>query len=155
MFRRVSLWIGCGVLLAASLQASEAAAQFGPGGYGLGFFNYGSRPYANVYRVPYYAMYPPVYYSHPVARPYGYSPFAYPPGTLTPAVAPKVAAVEYQNPFTEPVTTPASPAENKQTSAPVMAPISKRESASVDQTASLPRMYVNPFVQSTQTASSN
>lgn len=35
-------------------------------------------------RVPYYAVYPPVYYSFPVARPYGYSPFAYPPGTLTP-----------------------------------------------------------------------
>jgi len=35
-------------------------------------------------RVPYYALYPPVYYSYPVARPYGYSPFAYPPGTFTP-----------------------------------------------------------------------
>jgi hypothetical protein len=148
MFRRVSLWIGCGVLLAASLQASEASAQFGPGGYGLGFFNYGSRPYANVYRVPYFAMYPPVYYSYPVARPYGYSPFAYPPGTMTPAAAPKVAAVEYQNPFTEPVTTPASPTENKQTAIP--APVS----APIDQTASLPRMYYNPFVQAAQTASS-
>ena len=36
------------------------------------------------YRIPYYALYPPVYYSYPVARPYGYSPFAYPPGTMTP-----------------------------------------------------------------------
>jgi hypothetical protein len=59
-----------------------------------------------------------------------------------------VAAVEYQNPFTEPVTTPASPAENKQTAIP--APVS----APIDQTASLPRMYYNPFVQAAQTASS-
>ncbi len=34
--------------------------------------------------VPYYAMHPPVYYSYVVPRPYGYSPFAYPPGTFTP-----------------------------------------------------------------------
>lgn len=38
--------------------------------------------------VPYFALHPPVYYSHPVARPYGYSPFANPPGTRTPEVGP-------------------------------------------------------------------
>jgi hypothetical protein len=30
--------------------------------------------------VPYYALHPPVYYSYPVARTYGDSPFPYPPG---------------------------------------------------------------------------
>ena len=35
-------------------------------------------------RLPHYALYPPVYYSFPVARTYGYSPFAYPPGVATP-----------------------------------------------------------------------
>ena len=34
--------------------------------------------------VPYYSLNPPVYYSYRVARTYGYSPFAYPPGVLTP-----------------------------------------------------------------------
>jgi hypothetical protein len=34
--------------------------------------------------VPYYAAHPPVYYSHIVARPYGYSPQAYYPGIVTP-----------------------------------------------------------------------
>jgi len=34
--------------------------------------------------VPYYAINPPVYYSYRVARTYGYSPFPYPPGVLTP-----------------------------------------------------------------------
>lgn len=34
--------------------------------------------------IPYFAEFPPVYYSHPVARTYGYSPYAYPPGVITP-----------------------------------------------------------------------
>jgi hypothetical protein len=46
--------------------------------YGL----YGSR----VNDVPYFSMFPPVYYSLPVPRSYGWSPFAYPPGTMTPEV---------------------------------------------------------------------
>ena len=41
--------------------------------------------------VPYYALYPPVYYSYHVARTYGYSPFAYPPGVLTPGSEPPCA----------------------------------------------------------------
>ncbi len=44
---------------------------------------YGSR----VDEVPYFSMFPPVYYSMPVPRTYGWSPFAYPPGTMTPEVA--------------------------------------------------------------------
>ena len=84
MIGRVNLWVMSGVLLAASACASQANAQFLSGGsYGLGFFNYGS-PWVYQQRIPYYALYPPVYYSYPVARTYGYSPFAYPPGTLTP-----------------------------------------------------------------------
>ncbi len=34
--------------------------------------------------LPYFALHPPVYYSHPVPRPYGFSPYPYPPGTMTP-----------------------------------------------------------------------
>ncbi len=67
----------------------------------MGFFNYNSSYYGGNYRIPYYALFPPVYYSTPVARTYGYSPFAYPPGTVTPSAAPKIAAVEYRNPFVE------------------------------------------------------
>jgi hypothetical protein len=141
MFRRMSLWIGCGVLLAASLQASQASAQFGigPGAYGLGFYNYNANQFGGNYRIPYYALFPPVYYSYPVARTYGYSPFAYPPGTITPATAPQVAAVEYINPFVKPSgDSNGTPAEVKET---------------VDKSASMPRMYSNPFVKSVQTAS--
>lgn len=38
-------------------------------------------------RIPYYSLYPPVYYSVPVPRTYGWSPFAYPPGVMTPEIA--------------------------------------------------------------------
>jgi len=37
--------------------------------------------------IPYFALHPPVYYSYPVPRTYGYSPYAYPPGTMTPQVS--------------------------------------------------------------------
>jgi len=49
--------------------------------------------------VPYYALYPPVYYSYRVARTYGYSPFAYPPGVLTPGSQPPRSAT-VQNVYT-------------------------------------------------------
>jgi hypothetical protein len=41
-------------------------------------------PYAaNSYEsIPYYALHPPVYYSHPIARSYGDSPYPYPPGLM-------------------------------------------------------------------------
>jgi hypothetical protein len=131
MLARVNLWVVCGTLLVASLSASSAKAQFmSGGGYGLGFFNYGN---TGLYfeRIPYYALYPPVYYSYPVARTYGYSPFAYPPGTMTPQAAPSAAAAEYINPYV-----PKSP---KTTS---------------DRTASAARVYYNPYVAQARPASS-
>ncbi len=59
-------------------------------------------PY-NVYGqdyIPYFARHPPVYYSYPVPRTYGYSPFAYPPTVMTPevtveATAPKLMSNPY------------------------------------------------------------
>jgi hypothetical protein len=47
---------------------------------------------------PYFALFPPVYYSYAVPRTYGFSPYAYPPGTITPAsrqIAPLVVRNEY------------------------------------------------------------
>ena len=64
--------------------ANRAEAQWGLGP--AAYFNYG---YANsLYTrdyVPYYAMHPPVYYSEPVPRTYGYSPFAYNSFVATPS----------------------------------------------------------------------
>lgn len=132
MLRRVRLWVVCGVVLAASFQASTAAA-FGPGAYGLGFFNYGDL-WNQGYRVPYYALFPPVYYSYPVARTYGYSPFAYPPGTITPD-APPVQAAVYLNPFVP------QPAAGDQA-----------EPTTDDKAAAAPRVYYNRFVKSAASA---
>ena len=68
---------------------------------------------------PYYALHPPVYYSVPVARPYGYSPYPL-PGTALPPIPAAPVALEVTNPYIE--------------------------SAVVDSTASTPRLIVNPYV---------
>ena len=49
---------------------------------------------------PYFALHPPVYYSHAVPRTYGHSPFAYPGTKETPSPAPKAAMIE--NPHVQP-----------------------------------------------------
>ena len=46
--------------------------------------------------MPYFALHPPVYYSYPVARTYGFSPFPYPPEVLTPELPP---APVVRNPY--------------------------------------------------------
>src|SRR5215475_13181247 len=80
------------ILASAMLFVCSSASAQGPycggggycGGWGVNFPYglYGSR----VNDVPYFSMFPPVYYSVPVPRTYGWSPFAYPPGTMTPDV---------------------------------------------------------------------
>ena len=83
---RVKVCLTLAVAAAASLAGSGAKAQYF-GGCGFGGYGYGYGIPYNVYgqdSIPYFALYPPVYYSHPVARPYGFSPFAYPPGVTTP-----------------------------------------------------------------------
>jgi hypothetical protein len=81
--------------------ALSAHAQFPCYGGGFGGFG-GYNVYTNSDRPPFYAMFPPVYYSYPVPRPYGYSPFAYPPGTMTPEVLSVPLASTITNPFVAP-----------------------------------------------------
>ncbi len=73
---------------AAWTNSAQAQGFGGYGGYSAFYgFNGGAGPY-NLYDnervVPHFALYPPVYYSAPVPRSYGWSPFAYPPGMMTP-----------------------------------------------------------------------
>ncbi len=70
-----TLALGLGLLLAAASARADWGGCYGP---------YLQNMYARDMIPPYYALYPPVYYSYPVPRTYGYSPFAYPPGTPTP-----------------------------------------------------------------------
>ena len=140
MIGRFSLWMVCGVLLASSVGASSAKAQFlSGGGYGLGFFNYGNNSYMDQ-RIPYYALYPPVYYSYPVARTYGYSPFAYPPGTRTPDIAPTAQAATYINPYVPRKVQPAAKQPTLDKSVRVANP------ASDETPVQVARTYINPFV---------
>lgn len=71
------------VMVCATAHACDGC---GYGGYGYGYL------YQSLdYNVPYFAAHPPVYYSYPVPRTYGYSPFAYPPHVMTPEVVDEAA----------------------------------------------------------------
>ena len=78
-------------LVVGNPPAAQACDAFG-GGYG---WLYNSLEY----RVPYFAAHPPVYYSHPVPRTYGYSPFAYPPHVMTPEIVGEPQPLEIINPY--------------------------------------------------------
>jgi hypothetical protein len=79
---RISLAV---TLVFAVTVAAEARAYWPLGSFGYGSY-YAPGMYAADTRVPYFALHPPVYYSYPVPRPYGYSPWAYPGWVPTPHV---------------------------------------------------------------------
>jgi hypothetical protein len=106
-------------------------------GFGFNAFVDDGWDLAELYRellnnVPYYALHPPVYYSYPVPRTYGYSPFAYPPHVMTPEIAGEPQPVEIINPHV-PSTKSESPAEDSDRAAAVSAQPE-------------PVVIVNPFV---------
>ena len=74
---------------------------YGGGGCGWGGcgYDYGYLYNSLDYNVPYFSAHPPVYYSYPVPRTYGYSPFAYPPYVMTPDLGEDSAPVEITNPY--------------------------------------------------------
>jgi len=113
----------------APASAQEAGCWSGMYGWGLPYSHY------DLEHVPYFALHPPVYYSYPVARPYGYSPFAYPPSVMTPELKPEEPKMMY-NPFV-----PSNPAEETQPAAV------EGKTASSSQ----PLRLVNPFVESAET----
>jgi hypothetical protein len=121
------------VSLAAVWGLSTAPAQAcGGGGYGYGY-DYGYLYNSLDYNVPYFAAHPPVYYSYPVPRTYGYSPFAYPPGVMTPDVTVDSAPLEITNPYV-PSTKQEKPAAHADTTAAQKAPHVE------------PLVIINPFV---------
>jgi hypothetical protein len=111
---------------------TQAANGFcGWGGWG----NWGYTGYTAEY-VPYYAMHPPVYYSYPVPRAYGWSPFAYPPGTMTPEILGKIEPQEMINPHVpqqQPDSPSARPTSNKTTNNEPAGPV--------------PQVVINPYVK--------
>ena len=85
------------ILLPAAAQAQYPYGGMGYGGWGQG--NYGQGYYSGANRVPpYFALHPPVYYSHEIIRrPMGASPFAY-PSWYAPPSSQAVASAPYQAP---------------------------------------------------------
>ena len=113
MSYRLGAWLLFGVV---ALSCSAARAQYG--------YDY---CYADRFeRLPFYALHPPVYYSLPIPRTYGYSPFAYPPGVMTPEISIEASAPETMiNPHVQPQAKP---------------------TASKDRVAAAPLRIRNPFV---------
>ena len=116
--------------LAGALLVVAALADIGRAQYPIGCvypYNYGS-VYGSYGRglPPYFSLFPPVYYSCPVPRTYGYSPFAYPAGTPTPEIHAEPAQAKLMiNPFV---------------------PRSEVTKPATDQTTGGPYTLVNPFV---------
>lgn len=131
----VRKWLVAVVFAVLGASASSASAQVWSFGGTLGW------PY-NFYQdehLPYFSLHPPVYYSMPVPRTYGWSPWAYPPGVLTPEVAecdPQVI----ENPHVE---------GSSQSRRGVI-----RQKPSIDRSASFvqPKLIENPFVDQVQVA---
>jgi hypothetical protein len=140
--KRVVLLSAAIALIFLAGNVSSAHAQGGCvaggawGGFGVNFpFGlYGSR----VNQVPYFAMFPPVYYSQPVPRAYGWSPFAYPPGTMTPEVAVEVPQ-EVINPYVPQKEGAKSSSAVRDRTAKYQAPV--------------PQVVINPYVKSMNLAS--
>jgi|SoiMethySBSTD1v2_1073268.scaffolds.fasta_scaffold511392_1 hypothetical protein len=112
---------------------------FGGLGFGIGVWDDGN-DLTNLYRellknVPYFALHPPVYYSYPVPRTYGYSPFAYPPYVMTPEIAAEVEPLTIDNPYV-PRKTDATP--------PAAEPKADQAASAARQVE--PLVIINPFV---------
>ena len=135
------------VAAASAGAAGRAQAQMaygcagGYGGYGWGAWDIGRLYSVLSQNVPYYAAFPPVYYSVPVPRTYGYSPFAYPPGVMTPEVV-MSEPLSITNPYfsdasSSAATKPAEAPVDRTTSAPARTPANG---------SSGPLVIINPFV---------
>jgi hypothetical protein len=74
--------------IAVGLSLTLLAASEAPAGSPVWWPYWGGSIYTSGVRglPPYFSLFPPVYYSYPVPRTYGYSPFAYPLGSPTPEV---------------------------------------------------------------------
>lgn len=118
----IALFASLFLLAGQSAKAFDGFGGLGGGiGYGFGYgigigglYNGLDRP--SDYRVPYFAAHPPVYYSYPVPRTYGHSPFAYPPHFATPEIACQAAApVTIINPHAPTSTQPATQKDQDET----------------------------------------
>ena len=119
--------------LAASVQANPPVqVWYGLGnGYGSEFGRMSLYHSGHIPTPPYFAIHPPVYYSAPVPRTYGYSPFAYPAYVMTPEMEAPAVPKMFKNPHVEEV--------------PKAAP--KTKVVPKKKTAAIVTPQLNPFVE--------
>ena len=140
-----------------AVAATDAHAQFGIGAVGYGGYGnfYNRSIYADQDRLPYFALHPPVYYSYPVPRPYGYSPFAYPGIVPTPEFQTQESAVLLNPHMNE------APGSKATTPAPTTAPQLRPQQSkttvkpSADQVGRAPQplRIMNPYAGDVQVVS--
>lgn len=112
MNARIAIWMALALLMLSGLAGVTSACD-GPYFARWGGANW-LYPSGSLYMqesAPYFALHPPVYYSYPVARTYGFSPFPYPPEVLTPELPP---APVTRNPFVVSMAAPVDAAEGTQ-----------------------------------------
>jgi hypothetical protein len=132
--KRIMLIAGVALTISTISYDSPAKAQapycggWGACGINFPYGLYGSR----VEDVPYFSMFPPVYYSQPVPRAYGWSPFAYPPGTMTP----EVVADQPQD-----ITNPYVPQKSESK------PVKPTSARTASYRPSVPQLLINPYVK--------
>ena len=128
--------LACLSFCGTTAQAQSPLYGAGYGGCGLGGlgFNSYNYTYSNLYGTgqlfvpPYFSVHPPVYYSEPVARPYGYSPFALPPGVMPAEMLAASQPLEIINPYVE---------EEE---------VEAKETSAQGKIAAAPQWILNPFV---------
>lgn len=146
-------------LLVAAGSAAEADAQWGFQGYP---YFYGRNVYT-VYdqdRLPYFSLHPPVYYSRPIPRTYGYSPFAYPGIVRTPDLPvgdPQIVVNPYYEAVPKEGTSPAETPKSNATPIPRKStnnPPGKNVTPSANKSAAVvPLRIINPYVSPLLTTS--
>lgn len=131
------------VALGGLMTPASADAYWWQGaGVGIGGL-YRSLDYPTERRVPYFAAHPPVYYSVPVPRTYGHSPFAYDPTARTPEVTPIAAQpLEIRNPYVPSSSSSAAKAPTESKPAVRSRTISTQQESE----PTGPLTIVNPFV---------
>ncbi|QDT68421.1 hypothetical protein MalM25_13430 [Planctomycetes bacterium MalM25] len=143
---RYTLMLAAAAVIGLAAPNSADAYWWHGAGVGVGGL-YRSLDYPTERRVPYFAAHPPVYYSQPVPRTYGHSPFAYGPDARTPDVAPcNSAPVEIINPYVESsAKSPAAkPKAKKSTRGRTISTGEAAEPAG-------PLTIINPFVNASKT----
>ena len=152
MIRRFALL--CSVLLLTIVFANVAQAQYPyggdvaawngwGGGYGGGGWGYLGTRVGFQPQPPYYAVHPPVYYSAQIIhRPYGYSPYAYPP-TYPPfgqqMIESRASAGSDPTVFINPYV-------NQQGNGGGQLPPPRIQPATGDNSSVQPKMIINPYV---------